>query len=93
MGVETLQLVHDGAHIFDAVGELNAHSLLNNAHESVAVHHGREIVETVGERECLRIGIALAHLLDTAVDISQVGIDALHGLAIHYGLQTKHTMG
>ena len=92
MGVDTLQLVHDGADVVDTVGKLNAHTLLYHANESVAVHHGREVVETVGESECLRIGHAFPHLLDTAVDISEVRIDALHLLAVENGLQAKHTV-
>ena len=93
VGVETLKLVHDSAHILDAVGELHAQRLLNNSHEGMTMHHCREVVETVGEGKGLRICIALAHLLDTTVYISQMGIDTLDGLAIHYCLQTEHTMG
>ena len=91
--VDTLELVHDGAYVVYAVCELNAHALLYHAHESVAVHHGREVVQTVGQGESLRIGHALPHLLDAAVDIAEVRIHALHLLAVENGLQAEHTVG
>ena len=59
----------------------------------MAVHHRRKIVQTVGQCQCLRIGHVLPHLLDTTVDITEVWIDALHGLTINNGLQSEHTVG
>ena len=90
--VDTLKLVHDSTDIVDTVAELNAHTLLYHANKSVAVHHSREIVQAVGQGESLRIGHALPHLLDAAVDIAQVRIDALHLLAVENGLQAEHTV-
>jgi hypothetical protein len=91
--VDTLQLVHDGADVADAVAELYAHSLLNDADEGVTMVHGAEIVQSVSEGERLRIGHALHHLLHTAVDISEVRIDVLDGLTVNHSSQTKHTVG
>ena len=59
----------------------------------MAVHHRREVVQTVGQCQSLRIGHSLPHLLDTAVNVTEVWIDALHGLAVDNGLQTEHTVG
>ena len=91
--VDTLQLVHDGADVADAVAELYAHSLLNDADEGVTVVHGAEIIQSVSEGERLRISHALHHLLHTAVDISEVRIDVLDGLTVNNSSQTKHAVG
>jgi hypothetical protein len=87
------KLIHDGADITDTVGELHAEGLLNDAHEGMAMVHGAEIVQTVGQSEGLRIGHALHHLLHAAVDIAEVGIDMLDGLTVDHRLQTEHTVG
>ena len=92
MRVDTLQLIHDGTDVADAVRKFDTHSLFDNANQSVAVHHRRKIVQTVGQCQSLRIGHVLPHLLNTTVDIAEVWIDALYGLTIDNGLQTEHTV-
>ena len=47
--VNTLQLVHDGAHILDTVGKFHTQGFFNHPNQRMAVHHGRKIVQTVGE--------------------------------------------
>ena len=59
----------------------------------MAVHHRRKIVQTVGQCQGLWIGHVLPHLLDATVNITEVWIDALHGLTVDNGLKTEHTMG
>ena len=59
----------------------------------MAVHHRRKIVQTVGQCQGLWIGHVLPHLLDTTVNITEVWIDALHGLTINNSLQSEHTVG
>ena len=56
MTVQTLKLVHDGTDIVDAVGQLNLHCFLDDAHQRVALLHGAEVVQTVGQSQRLRIG-------------------------------------
>ena len=90
--VYTLQLVHDGTDVMYSVRELYAHGLFYHTHQSVAVVHGAQIVETVCQGECLRIGHALHHLLYAAVYVAQVRIDVLHGLAVEHRLQSQHTV-
>ncbi len=90
--VDTLQLIHDGADVVDAVAELNTHGLFDDANKRVAVGHGAEVVESVSQRERLRIGHILHHLLDAAVNITEVRIDALDILTVNDGLQTQHTV-
>ena len=91
--IQTLQLVHDGTDILDTVGELHAHGLFNHTYQCMTVLHGTQIVQTVGQCQCLRISHSLPHLLDTTMDITKVWIDALHGLTVEYSLQAQHTMG
>ena len=90
--VETLQLVHDGANVLDAVGELNAHAFLDDTHQCMTVLHGTQVVQTVGQGQCLRVGHRLPHLLNTTMNVAQMRIDALHGLTVEHSLQAEHTM-
>ena len=92
MVVQTLELIHDGTDVVYAVAELYAHSLLDDAYKRMAVVHGAEIVQTVGESQCLWVCHRLHHLLHTAVNVSQMRIDALDGLIVDDGLQAEHTM-
>jgi hypothetical protein len=91
--VKTLKLIHDCADILDAVCKLYAHSLFYYTNKRMTMHHGREIVKTVCQSKCLWVCVILAHLLNTTVNISEVWIDALNGLAINNCLKTKHTVG
>ena len=59
----------------------------------MAMLHGTQIVQTVGQSQCLRIGHTLPHLLNSTVDIAEVWIDALDGLTVENGLQAEHTVG
>ena len=93
VGVETLKFVHDGTDILDTVGELNAHTFLNHTYQCVAVLHGSQIVQTIGESQRLGIGHAFPHLLNGTMDVAQVRIDMLHGLTVEHRLKAKHTMG
>ena len=91
--VDALQLVHNGTNVLNALRKLYAHSLFDDAYQCVAVHHRREVVHTVGQCECLRVGVRFAHLLYTAVNVAEVWVDALHVLAIEHGLQAQYTVG
>jgi len=93
MRIDTLQLVHNGTDILDAVGQLYAHGLLYHADKRVAGHHGRKIVHTVGQGQRLRVGIILAHLLYTTVNIAQMRINFLNDLAFEHRLKPQYTVG
>ena len=58
----------------------------------MAMVHGAEVIETIGESQGLRISHALHHLLHTTVDVTEMGIDMLDGLTIDHSLQTQHTV-
>ena len=93
MGVETLKLVHDRTDVLDTVGQLHAHTFLNHTYQCVAVLHGSQIVQTIGEGQRLGIGHAFPHLLNGTMDVAQVRIDMFHGLTVEHRLKAKHTMG
>jgi len=90
--VNALKLIHNRADVLDAVSKLHTHCLFNDTYQRVAVMHGAKIVQTVSQGEGLRIHHALHHLLHTAMDVSQMGINVLDGLAIDNGLQTQHAV-
>ena len=90
--VNTLQLVHNGTHVLDAVSELDTKSLLYDTHECMTVHHCAEVIHTIGECKSLWISIRLTHLLYTTVNISKMRVYAADGLAVEYSLQAKHTV-
>ena len=86
MTVNTLQFIHDSADDLDAVRQLYAHCLFYYSTDSVAVDHGREVVQTVGHGKGLRIRHALKHLLDAAVYVSEMWHDAFYGLTVEHCL-------
>ena len=92
MAVDTLQLVHYCTDILDAVRQFHAHSLLYHRAEGMAVHHRAQIVHTVCQGQSLRIGVAFAHLLYSAVYVSAVRIYLLYGLSLKHCLQAEHSM-
>ena len=51
-----------------------------------------QIIETIGQRERLRIGHALAHFLRTAVDITAMHVDLLDDLALERGTEAQYAM-
>ena len=64
-------------------------SQVRKAAESKLRH---EVIQTVGQSQCLWISHRLPHLLYGTMDITKVRIDALYGLAVEYCLQAKHTV-
>ena len=90
--INTLKLIHDSTNHLNALRQLNAHCLFNYSADSMTIDHSREIIETVGHCEGLRISHALKHLLDTAVDIAEMWNNALYSLTVKNGLKTEHTV-
>ena len=77
--VYALQFVHDGTDILHTVAYFNAHSLLDACTKGVAVLMCAQIIQTVSQCQCLRVGETFAHLLDAPVDVAAVGIYLLDG--------------
>ena len=92
MGRKALQFVHDRPDILRALGNLDTHRALDAHAQRVTVLVGRQVVEPVGERKHLRIGQALAHLLDSAMNITAVRIDLLDDLALERDAEMEHAV-
>ena len=89
---DTHQLVHDGAHILGTGRDLDLQGVLDTEAHGMTVLLSRQIVETVGKVERLRIGERLAQLLDTPVYITAIDIDFLDNLAVERGAQAQYTV-
>ena len=82
MRVDTLQLVHDGADVLHAVAHFNTHCLLDARTQGMAILMSAQIIKAVGQCQRLRVGKAFAHLFDTPVDVSTVGIYLINGFTL-----------
>ena len=89
---DTHQLIHDGAHILCTGRDFELKGILDTEAHGVTVLLSRQIVETVGKVECLRIGERFAQLLDSAVYITAIDIDFLDNLTLERGAQTQYTV-
>ena len=84
--------VHDRADVLHALGDLDPHRPLDAHAQRVAVLRGAEVVEPVREREGLRIGQLLAHLLDAAVDVAAVYVELADDLALERDAEAQHAV-
>ena len=92
VGIDSLQFVHYRADIPSTFGNLDACRLLDAYTQGMAALVGAQVVQTVGQRQCLRISQALVHLLDAPVDISQYGVYLLDRLAVQRRTHAQHAM-
>ena len=76
-----------------AVGKLKAQGFFHAHAYCVTVLVGAQIVEPVAERENLRIGTALTHLLNAAVYVAAAYVNLAHLLAFKGKVKVQHTMG
>ena len=60
VGGEAVELVHDGADVFDAFRYFQSHGFFDAHAEGVAVLVGGKVVQSVGQGERLRVGEAFA---------------------------------
>ena len=89
---DTHQLVHDGAHILGTGRNLDLQGVLDTETHGMTVLLGRQVVETVGKVERLRIGKRLAQLLDPPVYITAININFLDNLTVERGAQAQYTV-
>ena len=92
VGIDTLQFVHYRADILRTFGNLDTRGLLDTHAQGMAALVGAQVVQTVGQRQRLRISQALVHLFDTPVDISQYGVYLLDHLAVQRRTHTQYAM-
>ena len=55
--------------------------------------HRRDVVEPVEVADGLQVGLVLDQLLGAAMQEADVGIDALHDLAVELQHQAQHAVG
>ena len=67
--------------VLAALGHLDAEQLLDGQREAHVVEHRRDVVAAIDVGEDLRPGAAFAHLLEAAVQVPDLHVAALDGLA------------
>ena len=92
MRIQTLELIHYSADIHYTLAQFHAHCLFYHRDKRMPVHHSRKIVKPICQSQRLRICVAFAHFLYTAMYISAMWIHLTYNLSVKNGLQTKHTM-
>ena len=80
---DAAELRQDHANILGALGDFDAEHLLDRHGICDAVHHRGHVVQPIGERNHLPIHVRFRHLLETAMQISNLGIGIDDPLAVH----------
>ena len=75
------------------LGTGRSEQLLRREAEGVLLVHRRDVVETVEIADRLQVGLVLDQLLGAAVQEPDVGIDALHHLAVELQHEAQHAVG
>jgi len=86
------ELGHDHPKILSPLGDLNTHQLLHRQHIAQVVGHGADVVQPVGERDVHNVGVALADLLVTSVEVPHLGLESHHVFALDRDDHAEHTM-
>src|SRR5207245_6144217 len=73
--------------------DLDAHQLPGREREADVVRHRRQIVGAVRERDDLVVVPVLPQLLETGVEIAEMGDHANYGLAVELDHEPQHTVG
>ena len=90
---DTHQLVHHRADILGTLGNFELQGIFDTHAQGVTVLMGREIIETVGHVEGLRIGHAFPQFFYTAVYVTAMHIDLLDNFTFERGAETQYTVG
>ena len=90
---QAADLAEEHADQLSALGHLEAQKLLRRQAEGVLLVHGRDVVEPVEIADGLQVGLVLDQLLGAAVQKADMGIDALHHLAVELEHKAQHAVG
>ena len=90
--VNTLQLVHNRTDYLYAVAHLYTHGMFNTHTQRVTVLHSTQVVQTVSQRQSLRISHTFANLLHTTVNVTQHRVDFANRLTLQVHAEVKHTV-
>ncbi|MNS46032.1 hypothetical protein D3C72_785150 [compost metagenome] len=86
VALDAEQLRHHHPDHVDPVGYLDPRQLLDRQHIGQVVHHPAQVLDPVGVGDVAVPGLALAHLLGTAVVIADVG----HAVADLFPVELQH---
>ena len=86
---DAVQLAEYDADILCALGDLNAHQLLDGEDESEFAVEVTHIVEAVEERDDLAVKLALAQLFRAAMEVANVWLGADDALAVNPDYDTE----
>ena len=90
--VDALQLVHDGTDVLHAFAHFHAHGLFDAHAQRMAVLHGTQVIQTVGQGQRLRVSEAFVHLLDAAMDVAAVHVNLVDGFSFERHAETEHAV-
>ncbi len=80
------QLREQHADVLRALGDFDADQLFGGQAEAQVVRERREIVDAVGERDALRIGLRFAGFFDAGVQVADFGL----GLEDDFAIELQH---
>ena len=92
MRVDTLQFIHNSTDILHTFANLNAHGFFNTHTQCMAVLVCTQIVKTVCQGQCLRVGKAFIHFLNAPVNITAVRINLTNDFTFQRNTETHYTM-
>ena len=87
-----MQFIHNSTDILHTFANLNAHGFFNTHTQCMAVLVCTQIVKTVCQGQCLRVGKAFIHFLDTSVDIPAVRINLTNNFTFQRNTEAHYTM-
>ena len=90
--IKTLKLIHNRTDNLNTLTHFNSCSFLNGHTESMATLRCSEIIHTIGQCQCLRIGVCFIEFLNTTVDIAEFRIYFLDTLTLECHAKVEHTM-
>jgi hypothetical protein len=93
MGDDPADFAGDHPEHLAALGDLDAHQLLDRERQADIVGHGAQVVGAVGEGHNLIVVPVLAQLLESRMQIADMRDDPYHGLAVQLDHQPEHAVG
>ena len=92
MRVDTLQFIHNGTDVLYSFAHFDAHGFFDTHTQGMAVLVCAQVIQAVGQCQCLWIGEAFAHLFDASVDVAAVYVQLLDDFPFQTYTETEYTM-
>ena len=90
--VDALQFIHNGTDVLYSFAHFDAHRFFDTHTQGVAVLVCAQVIQAVGQCQCLWIGKAFAHLFDASVDVTAVYVQLLDDFPFQTYTETEHTV-